>query len=69
MHEAGITSVDWFQEDHIETNDIIYLAFLGVYGAWIVTYCSVFKLWFTLRASASPVAPESLIPLPSRLEE
>ena len=29
----------------------------------IVTYFSVFKLWFTLRASARAVAAESSIPL------
>ena len=67
MHEAGTTSVNLFQGDHTGTNDIIYLVFLGVYGAWIVTYFSVFKLWFTLRPSASAVAPEPPIPLPSRL--
>ena len=37
------------------------------YGASIVTYFSVVKLWFTLRASASAVAPESPIPFHSRL--
>ena len=31
------------------------------------TYFSVVKLWFTLRASASAVAPDSPIPLCSRL--
>ena len=31
------------------------------------TYFSVVKLWFTLRASASAVAPDSPIPLRPRL--
>ena len=43
------------------------LCSLGQYGARIVTYLSVVKLQFTLRASARAVAPESLIPFPSRL--
>ena len=32
-----------------------------------VTYCTVFKVWFTLRASTSAVAPESSTLFPSRL--
>ena len=40
---------------------------IGQYGARIVTYSSVVKLWFTLRASARAVAPESPIPFSSRL--
>ena len=43
--------------------------FVSQYGARIVTYFSVFKLWFTLRASASAVAPESPILFHSRLWE
>ena len=42
---------------------------VGQYGGRIVTYSSVVKLWFTLRASASAVAPESPIGFLSRLEE
>ena len=34
---------------------------VGQYGVRIVTYSSVIKLWFTLRASASAAAPESPI--------
>ena len=37
------------------------------YGVRIVTYSSVVKVWFTLRASASAAAPESPISLSSRL--
>ena len=33
----------------------------------LVTYFSVFKLWFTLRASASAEPPDSLIPFHSTL--
>ena len=40
---------------------------VGQYGARIVTYSSVVKLWFTLRASARAVAPESPILFLSRL--
>ena len=39
------------------------------YGARIVTYFSVVKLWFTLRASARAVAPESPIVFPSILRK
>ena len=38
-----------------------------MYEARIVTYFSVVKLWFTLRVSASAMAPESPIPFPSTL--
>ena len=41
--------------------------FTGLYGARIVTYFSTFKLWFSLRAPASAVAPESSILFHSRL--
>ena len=34
----------------------------------VVTYFSVFKLWFTLRVSASAAAPESSILFHSRLQ-
>ena len=40
---------------------------VGQYGTRIVTYSSVVKLWFTLRASARAVAPDSPIPFPQRL--
>ena len=40
---------------------------LGQYKAKIVTYFSVFKLWFTLSTSASAVAPESPTLFPPRL--
>ena len=40
---------------------------VGQYGARIVTYSSVVKLWFTLRASARAVAPDSPILFPQRL--
>ena len=40
---------------------------IGQYEATILTYLSVVKLWFTLRASASAAAPESLILFPPRL--
>ena len=40
---------------------------ISQYGARIITYFSVVKLWFTLRASASAEAPESPISFPSRL--
>ena len=39
----------------------------GLREARIVTYFSVFKLWFTLRVSASAEAPETPIAFPSRL--
>ena len=35
--------------------------------SFLVTYFSVFKLWFTLRAPASADAPDSPIPFHSRL--
>ena len=41
--------------------DFTVLYSLGQYGARIVTYSSVVKLWFTLRASARAVAPDSSI--------
>ena len=44
------------KEGHVH---VLYI--VGLYRAKIVTYFSVFKLWFTLRASASAEAPESLI--------
>ena len=37
---------------------------VGQYGVRIVTYSSVVKLWFTRRASARAVAPDSPIPFP-----
>ena len=40
---------------------------IGQYGVGIVTYFSVVKLWFTVRASARAVAPESTIPFIPRL--
>ena len=40
---------------------------IGQYGARIVTYFSVTKLWFILRASARAVAPDSPIPFLLRL--
>ena len=40
---------------------------IGQYGARIVTYSSVVKLWFTLRAPARAVAPDSPILFPPRL--
>ena len=40
---------------------------VGQCGVRIVTYSSVVKLWFTLRASASAAAPDSPIPFPRRL--
>ena len=40
---------------------------IGEYGARIVTYFSVVKLWFTLRASARAVAPDSPILFHPRL--
>ena len=40
---------------------------IGQFGARIVTYSSAVKLWFTLRASARAVAPESPIPFHPRL--
>ena len=40
---------------------------VGQYGVRIVTYFSVVKLWFTLRASASAVAPDFPIPFRLRL--
>ena len=40
---------------------------IGQYGVRIVTYCSVVKLWFTLRASARAVAPDTSIPFHLRL--
>ena len=40
---------------------------LGQYRAKIVTYFSVFKLWFTLSASASAIAAESPTLFDSRL--
>ena len=40
---------------------------IGQYWTRIVTYFSVVKFWFTLRASARTVAPESPIPFPQRL--
>ena len=40
---------------------------IGRYGARIVTYSSVVKFWFTLRALARAVAPDSPIPFVSRL--
>ena len=43
---------------------------IGQYGVRIVTYFSVVRLWFTLRASASAAVPELPIlfhALPSRL--
>ena len=40
---------------------------VGQYGARIVTYSNVVKLWFTLRASARAMGPESSIGFLSRL--
>ena len=40
-------------------NVCLILSFLCLHG--IVTYFSVFKLWFTIRVSASSMAPESSI--------
>ena len=40
---------------------------VGQYGTRIVTYFSVVKLWFTLRASARTVAPDSPILFLQRL--
>ena len=40
---------------------------VGQYGARTVTYSSVVKLWFTLRASARAVAPEAPISFHRRL--
>ena len=40
---------------------------IGQYWTRIVTYFSVVKLWFTLRASARAVAPDSPIPFVPRL--
>ena len=42
---------------------------LGQYGARIVTYSSVVKLWFTLRTSARAAAPESPISFDPRLQK
>ena len=44
---------------------LLIFCLLGLYG--IVTYFSTFKLWFTLRASASAEAPDSPILFSSRL--
>ena len=38
-----------------------------MYDAQVVTYFNDFKVWFTLRASASAVAPQSPISFNSRL--
>ena len=45
----------------------VFVAGLQVSSMKLVTYFSVFKLWLTLRASASAVAPEPPILFPSRL--
>ena len=41
--------------------------FVALCGDKIITYFKIFKLWFTLSASASVEAPKSPIPLLSRL--
>ena len=43
--------------------------FIWLYGVKVVAYFRIFKLWFTLRVSASAVAPVSLIVFHSRLWE
>ena len=53
------------QDNHIML--ITLCLYVGQYGTRIVTYSSVVKLWFTLRASARAVAPESPILFHSRL--
>ena len=45
----------------------MHIHMLGQYRAKTVTHFSVFKLWFTLSASASAVAPESPILFHPRL--
>ena len=59
------------QGDHTGTAGQLYHAhntlLVGQYGARIVTYFSVLKVWFTLRASARAVAPEPPILFPPRL--
>ena len=45
----------------------IHFAFKVSMGGRIVTYSSVVKLWFTLRALARAVTPESLISFNLRL--
>jgi len=44
------------------------ICFSDFNGARIVTYFSVFKLLFALRVSTSAAAPESPIPICSRLQ-
>ena len=50
-----------------DTHIITLCLYVGQYGGRIVTHSSVVKLWFTLRASARAVAPESPIPFTIRL--
>ena len=52
---------------HFHVVNPIYI--IELYGARIVTYVSVVKLWFTIKVSASAVAPESPILFPKRLSE
>ena len=75
MVRTGIASINQFcslfTDVHtvrrVTEGHVHVLHILGLYRAKIVTYCSVFKLWFTLRASASSAAPESPTVLDSRL--
>ena len=53
------------QDNHIMLTTLCL--YVGQYGARMVTYSSVVKLWFTLRASARKVAPESLTLFHARL--
>ena len=50
------------QPYHVHT-----LWMINLYGARIVTYFSVFKLWFTVRALASAENPRDWILFPQRL--
>ena len=53
------------QDSHIML--IHYTLLVGQYEVRMVTYFSVVKLWFTLRASASAAAPDSPILFHPRL--
>ena len=53
------------QDNHIML--ITLFLYVGQYRVRIATYSSVVKIWFTLRASASALAPDSPILLPPRL--
>ena len=70
VRKVTLAPVVIVQGDHTETtvtqdNHIILVT--SQYGVRIVTYSSVIKLWFTLRASASAAAPESPISFSQRL--